>query len=212
MFAKRKLPITFELVYGETPLRIGDNKYTTHSGREIQIQTLRFYISGIELYDGTKLLWKETNSFHLIDASKPNTLQIQFEVPELLHYTTIKFKLGIDSITNVSGAIGGDLDPSKGMYWAWQSGYVNFKLEGISPTCKTRNNEFQFHIGGYAAPYASIQEVTLQTTSPERITILTDISKFINPIDLATLNSIMIPCADAVTLSRQAATIFSIKK
>ena len=59
----------------------------------------------------------------------------------------IYFQIGIDSLTNVSGDLDGDLDPALGMYWAWNSGYINMKLEGKSSSCKSVKKEFQFHIG-----------------------------------------------------------------
>ena len=115
------------------------------NGDSIQLKSLKFYISNIELVNGDKVVWQQKNSFHLIDASKNESLQIPLKHQSNLNFTKIKFNLGIDSMVNVSGALGGDLDPTKGMYWTWQSGYINFKLEGKSKKCKTRNNEFHFH-------------------------------------------------------------------
>lgn len=170
--AKRMLPIKFEMMYGQKPLRLSD------TGTGFRISAFRFYISGMEFYDGDKVQWKITNSFHLIDASVPSSLQFQIEIPPQLRYTSVKFILGIDSATNVSGVLAGDLDPSKGMYWAWQSGYINFKLEGASANCPTRNNEFQFHLGGYASPFASVQTVTIKGSGTDKLTIRADVAKF----------------------------------
>ena len=75
------------------------------------------------------------------------------EIPEDTEFDAIQFNLGIDSLTNVSGALGGDLDPTKGMYWTWQNGYVNFKLQGTSDLCNNPKNEFEFHLGGYLKPF-----------------------------------------------------------
>ena len=72
----------------------------------------------------------------------PSSLALQ--IPSNIPFSKLKFQLGIDSLTNVSGAMGGDLDPTKGMYWTWQSGYINMKIEGKSNSCKTRKNQFQF--------------------------------------------------------------------
>ena len=80
----------------------------------------------------------------------------------MCRHDKIKFNLGIDSLTNVSGVMGGDLDPTKGMYWTWQSGYINFKMEGSSAVCPTRNHEFQFHIGGYQDPFYAMQTLELE--------------------------------------------------
>lgn len=132
------------------------------------------------------------------------------QVPIDVVYDTIKFHLGIDSLTNVSGAVGGDLDPTKGMYWSWQSGYINFKLEGNSPLCNTRNHEFQFHLGGYSAPFASMQTVYLPLTAKQKANILFDVQKLLSAIDLSVQQSIMIPGGDAVALSRLVASSFSI--
>src|SRR5690606_30719310 len=50
----------------------------------------------------------------------------------------------------------GVLDPtgteSEGMYWGWNSGYIFFKMEGISaaaPADPTGQHKFRYHIGGF---------------------------------------------------------------
>jgi len=48
----------------------------------------------------------------------------------------------VDSLANVSGAMSNDLDATKGMYWSWQSGFINLKIEGKSASCKTRKINF----------------------------------------------------------------------
>jgi hypothetical protein len=204
------LPVTFELRYGQKSFEKG-HVYQSQ-GNTLQIQTVRFYISAVALYDGNKLLWEEPESYHLIDADSSKTFQLSLNVPMNIRHNAIGFRLGIDSITNVSGAMGGDLDPSKGMYWSWQSGYINFKVEGTSPICHTRNNEFHFHIGGYSGRDAAAQDVKLNVPEHEAITIITDISRFVDGINLSTQNNIMIPSPEAVILSQKAAKMFSIKK
>ncbi|MDN3675869.1 hypothetical protein QWY90_00740 [Flavobacterium paronense] len=79
----------------------------------------------------------------------------------------------------------GDLDPTKGMYWAWQSGYINIKIEGKSTSCKTRNNEFQFHIGGYREPNYMMRKVEFNCNSNDNITIAIDLKDFFSNINLA---------------------------
>lgn len=112
------------------------------------------------------------------------------------------FHIGIDSATNVSGAMGGDLDPTKGMYWAWQSGYINVKIEGTSSVCNTRNHEFQFHLGGYLPPHYALQTLHFPVKNPQQIQIDIDIQKFLKNIDLARQNHIMSPSKEAVVLSK----------
>lgn len=205
-----QLPVSFGITYGDAPLTTG-NTYTYHDSA-IQFSTLRFYVSGIRLMNQKDMVWQENNSYHLIDIEDTATLKLALNIPESLQYDAVKFNLGIDSITNVSGALKGDLDPTKGMYWAWQSGYINLKLEGISPLCNARKHEFQFHLGGYAAPFASMQTVTLPLSRMGVLNIVTDIAQLMSAIDVSVQNSIMVPGDDAVALSRRAAAAFSIKK
>ncbi|MCF8450713.1 MAG: hypothetical protein K9G49_12655 [Taibaiella sp.] len=207
----KKLPITFVLTYGLQPLNIAYENEPLNKDSTL-IQACRFYISAIEFYEDDRLQWKESNSYHLLDAATAATLQLLLNVPEKIHYSSIKFRLGIDSTTNVSGAMGGDLDPSKGMYWSWQSGYINFKLEGRNTKCPGRNNEFHFHLGGYASSFASMQTVALTTENTNSIAIQFDVQQFLSGIDLTTQNNIMIPGNDAVILSKKAASIFTTKK
>lgn len=207
---KGKLPLAFELKCGEQPLQIG-RQYRVGSST-LQLGELKFYISAIGLYDGNKLIWEERQSYHLIDATVPSSLQLLLSIPRGIDFDAIRFSLGIDSTTNVSGAMGGDLDPSRGMYWTWQSGYINFKVEGSSPACNTRNNEFHFHIGGYSAPFASVRDIKLSIGSKDQLVIVADIGRFFEGGDLSAQNDITIPGPEAVNLSRKAATIFSIRQ
>lgn len=175
--------------------------YKLNSTDSIQITSFKFYVSQLELINGTKTVWIEKGSFHLIDAFDKKTLVLSF--PSDITFTKIKFQLGIDSLTNVLGAMGGDLDPTKGMYWTWQSGYINFKLEGNSNLCKTRHNEFQFHLGGYQQPFDCLQTVFIPMKSSSSITLDMDVAKFLKDLSLSQLHHIMSPSKEAVDLSEK---------
>lgn len=177
----------------------------------IQIDMLKWYISGIELKKDNKSVWKETNSFHLIDISNKRSLVFELKPPDGIDFDKIKFNLGIDSLTNVSGAMGGDLDPTLGMYWTWQSGYINFKMEGKSNRSPNPHQIFEFHLGGYHFPYNAIREITLDVANKNAINIHTDLSRFIEKIDLSKINRVMSPGTEAMKLSDLAARIFSIR-
>jgi hypothetical protein len=202
------LKLRFAPAWNGTELKPGSD-LSDDEGRHITM--LRCYISGIRLWLGDKEVWREQNSYHLLDTENPGSLKLSLELPRTLHYNTISFNLGVDSAASCSGAHSGDLDPVKGMYWAWQSGYINFKLEGVSPQSTARKHEFHFHLGGYQYPYASMQTITLQVKPSQEIVVRMDLSKFLSGIDLSKQNSIMIPGAEAAALSRKAATIFEIQ-
>ena len=190
-----------------------DTYLPLQNGDSAQITLLKFYLSNIELLNDKTVVWRELNSAHLMDLEDKNSFKVALNVPKSVVFNSIKMNLGIDSLTNVLGALGDDLDPTKGMYWAWQSGYVNFKLEGKSSICPTRKNEFQFHLGGYLAPNYAMQTIDFKLSKPnsDKITIQLNIQDFLSNIDLKQQNSIMIPSEEAVLLAQKIAQLFRLK-
>ena len=191
-----------------------DQKYAYGASNDsIQIERFKYYISAIELYNENERIYVEQNSFHLVDLEDSSTWNMVLEMEGKIDFSHIQFHLGLDSLTNVSGAMGGDLDPTKGMYWTWQSGYINFKLEGKSNLCPTRNNVFQFHLGGYVYPNATLQTVRLAVEKAKEntsILIQTDIGVFLNLINLAEQNEVMSLGQESKELSNQTSQIFRI--
>jgi len=202
--------LSFEPIYNALPLQLDTNLADTND--TIQIETLKFYISNIELMQGDQVVFQEENSYHLVDASEKASGNIHLTIPAKIPFSTVSFTLGIDSTTNDAGAMGGDLDPTKGMYWTWQTGYINFKLEGTSPRCPARNNRFQFHLGGYAAPSPTAQKIIVPTTSQTGIVVQVDIAAFLAPMDLSKKYRVMIPGMEAMELSKKLSQLFTVAK
>lgn len=198
--------------FGATTLHLADSAFTANDSTHLQITEVKFYISEIQFLKNGKIVLEEKNSFHLVDASQINPFQILVDNKQNISFNQLKFNLGIDSAINVSGALGGDLDPTKGMYWAWQSGYINFKLEGTSQLCKTRNNEFQFHLGGYQQPNYCLQTLSFPINNSNKINLKLDVQKILQQVDLAKTNHIMSPSAEAVLISKIVANAFTISK
>ena len=96
------------------------------------------------------------------------------------------------------------------MYWTWNSGYINFKLEGTSLVCNTTKNAFNFHLGGYMAPFRSAQVVGSRVMTTDEVIIRLDLSKFFAEVDLAKDHTIMSPSARAVELSAILARSFHV--
>jgi len=201
--------IQFIPVYGKVVLNINGEWLHTENGDSIKLEVLKFYISGIKLKDGNKIVY-ESNLPHLIDCSDEGGKAIMAEVANDA-FNKIEFNLGIDSIINVSGAMGGDLDPTRGMYWTWQSGYINMKLEGITGINK---QSFQFHLGGYQFPENALRscELDLQQNSLSTIVIQFDIQKLLQDVDPEKINHVMSPGSDAMILSDFAIKSFSIRQ
>ncbi|MBI3519442.1 MAG: hypothetical protein HY062_08820 [Bacteroidetes bacterium] len=209
MVAQATTWLKFDPCFGASTLS-GDSTYQLTPTDSIHITGCRFYISGIELLDRTGSLWKDPATAHLMNAFNEKTLSVL--IPENIPYNRIKFNLGIDSTTNVSGALGGDLDPTKGMYWTWQSGYINFKLEGNSNRCKTRHNEFQFHLGGYQHPFNNLQTVFIEALPKQQVHIQIDIHQLINQIDLSQQHHIMSPGQEAMDFTEKIIHSLKIQK
>lgn len=207
-----EIPITFFPKYNHENLQLATT-YKINEIDSLQIEIFKCYLSNFKLYNGEKLVYTEPESYHLLDAENIETLDFNLKIPENIAFSHLEFNLGIDSLTNMNGAMGGDLDPTKGMYWTWQSGYINFKLEGTSSLCDNRNNAFVYHLGGYAHPNNSIQTVRLamkKSSDNQPILVEIDVAKFLQKIDLASESRVMSLGTKAIELSKQAAQIFSI--
>jgi hypothetical protein len=198
--------------FGASAFHLADSAFTASDSSDLRITELKFYLSNIQLLQKGKVVMEEKASFHLLDASYINSLTILMDDKQPVKFDELKFNLGIDSVTSVSGVLGGDLDPTKGMYWAWQSGYINFKLEGTSPLCKTRNNEFQFHLGGYQPPNNCLQTVRFPISNANNIHLKLDVQNVLKQIDLMKSNQIMSPSAEAVRLSKIIANSFTLSQ
>jgi len=204
----KKLTLRFDPLFGKNNAVVMDSVYLFDDNKPVKFETLKFYISGIQLFNNAKLVWREKKSFHLCGTDSSNK-NIPLNIPASAEFTQLTFNLGIDSVTNVSGALGGDLDPTKGMYWTWQNGYVNFKLEGKSEKSKDPKKEFQFHLGGYSGADKTLQTITLNCVYKKEIGIVIDLKQFMNSTDLEKKHHIMSPGEAAVILSQMAAKCFS---
>ncbi len=176
------------------------------------ISVLRFYVSSVQLFfqDGTK--HTEPRSYHLMDLEEAESFIVHLKAPNN-PIAKVLFHLGIDSITSTSGALDGVLDPVKGMYWAWQSGYINFKLEGKSQKCNTSKKEFVFHIGGYSSPFYALRKIEIPVHYQENglVKIEMNLNTLLSSLDLSKTNSVMIPGREAMQVADLFQNMFSNK-
>ncbi|MGB0929728.1 MAG: MbnP family protein [Chitinophagales bacterium] len=211
---EKKGTIQFVLTFNDKAIELDKNYYLPSIEDSIQFEAFKFYVSDIQfLKKKKKAIPSMEKKYLLIDLENPKSLKhsFTFDSKKRANFKTLQFSIGIDSLTNVSGVFGGDLDPTNGMYWTWQSGYINFKLEGTSPVCPARHNRFQFHIGGYAAPFNALQKVDLKISDSSNIEVRIAIDKLLSQINLAEEYQIMSPNQKAVEMAKLIATIFSAK-
>lgn len=208
--------IVIEPVFNGQPLQLGNQYYVNQHGDTVYIDLFRFYITNLKIVTGERVV-ADTNN-HLVDAEADSTLKFSVRHVPSGQCSSLQFMIGVDSIANTSGANGGDLDPSKGMYWAWNTGYIMAKLEGHSAVCKTLHHAFEFHIGGYMPPYNAVREVKVKLADPVAIMngcttiikIKADVAAwFGGNLDLSKLNDVVIPGKEANIIADNYSKMFS---
>ncbi len=208
--------LRFVPTYSGKPIVLEEHYYKLPGGDSVMFETFKAYVSAVVLFQDNKMITAENNDAHLLNASDAETMNFSVMISNTATFNSIHFNLGVDSITSTSGALGGDLDPAKGMFWTWQSGYINCKIEGRSNLCKTRHNEFQLHLGGYAQPNNSLQNIVVKVDKPvpegEEVIIEIPLDKFLTQVDLRKQNAIMSPGQDAVIVAKKLAAVFEVKK
>jgi len=213
------ITLSFIPIVAGKPLVLNDSSYTNPFNEIYQISKFRFYVSQVSAKDNSHTQ-KEKNSYHLIDAADPSTLQFSFSLkPGTYH--SIDFLLGVDSVRNFSGAQTGELDPVKDMFWTWNSGYVMLKLEGRSTASTALNNRIEYHIGGYSGAFNTIKKIHLDVNfeivagKSVSLPIKTDINTLwqgAHDIRIAASPVCAIPCALAMQIADNYSKMFSIIK
>ena len=214
------LYLNFNIKFNDELLGL-QKKYVTKNKDTIAVETFKCYISSLQIHFADNSIFTEKESYHLLDLENPKTLKIPILPLNSKIISKVVFNIGVDSLTNNSGALKADLDPIKGMYWAWQSGYINIKIEGKSSSCHTKNNQFQFHIGGYLKPNYAMRKIEILIPKnchhehvdgqflKKEIDIAIDLDKFFSEIHLKEINSVMIPGKEAMKIADLSAKTFS---
>ncbi len=159
-----KLVLHFTHKVDRQDLRLNDSVslYRNAHGDDLKITTFKYYISNILLTDKKGATVSVPDSYVLVNAADESTLRQELPGIPAGKYKTISFTIGVDSLRNFAGAQTGSLDPAKGMFWSWKTGYIYVKLEGQSSTSASKNHRLTFHIGGAIAPNNTIRTFTQQ--------------------------------------------------
>lgn len=210
-FQKDSVFVKFNLKWKNESLEL--NKVYHSTTDSVQISTFKFYVSAITIQFEDNSSFIEKNSYHLVDLEDENTFKMALFKKANKSISKISFNIGVDSLSSVSGAMSGDLDATNGMYWSWQSGFINMKIEGKSSSCATRNNNFHFHVGGYLKPNYALRNVNVNDNinSNDNINLVVDLSKLFDEVDLKTTNSIMIPGQKAMKIADLSVNMFRLQ-
>jgi hypothetical protein len=183
---QNKIILQFENRAGEKLLE-NDSVYQNAFGETFTVKNFKYYVSNIVLIDGNKTQ-SFTDKYFLINNADSASKEIELGT-NLHRVTAIKFLLGVDSLKNVSGVQTGALDPAKGMFWTWNTGYVMAKLEGNSLSANTPQHAFGYHVGGYKPNektareiYLPLQKIVDCANKNCTITITADVLKWFNAV------------------------------
>lgn len=105
-----------KLKVGSAPFQLHIN-YLMKGTDSIRLDQFKFYVGN------------QHGDYQLVDASDTNTLTLFFK--DTLLY------IGMDSLSNTLGKLEGPFDPLLGMYWAWNTGYIQLKVVGNYVTAQT---------------------------------------------------------------------------
>lgn len=197
-------------------LKIGKESLELHkeyalSDDTFRLETVRFYVSNLQLLRNNKTISQCEGLFFLADAEESSSLDLIIPVTKQSPFDEIIFDLGIDSAVNVAGVQGGVLDPVNGMYWSWQSGYIYAKIEGWSPESTARKQEFNYHLGGYLSPNEARKTIRLKLSEPTCSTnVDVQLLDFLKGVDLVNKPMVMSPGETAMRLSELLSNCFSV--
>lgn len=197
-------------VNAQAPVTI---KFNCAANDALEIETLRFYVTNIQLKLKDNQTFSENSSYHLVDIHDEESLTIKLNSVDASDIEAIQFCIGTDSITNVSGILDGDLDPIKGMYWAWNSGYINFKLEG-EYVAIADSETIELHIGGYNGVQSTIQSLYFDIKERVNQPIIIDINPtfLVEQLYLETHKEVLVPGKKAVEIASLLPTIFTLRE
>lgn len=153
------LSVEFDNIVGGQNLQLNTGSYKNAKGETFSVSILQYFISNIKVTktNGTVYTVPQDSSYFLVRENDPATGFAKVNVP-VGDYSKLEFVLGVDSLRSTMDISQrkGVLDPSggmeDGMYWGWNSGYIFFKMEGISseaPADPSGQNKYRYHIGGF---------------------------------------------------------------
>jgi hypothetical protein len=214
-----EIPVSlhFSAIVGDDSLDISQT-YRNPFQEDIKVRTFKYYLHNIQFRNTSSgQLTSIPDIYHLIDPLDPASANIELTAPSGM-YDQVSFVIGVDSIYNVSGAQAGDLDPAKGMFWTWNSGYIMAKLEGSSSFSNVANQAFEYHIGGFKGPDNVVRMISLPVNlhldKASTIHLVSDVNawfKGVNDIRISDLPVCTTPGQQAFMVAQNYYNMFRLK-
>lgn len=210
----------FDNYFGDNELELNTGNYTTANSEEITVSAFNYWITNIVLVGADGNDYTEPESYRLMRGDQGSSRHFHMLDVPAGTYTGVKFTIGVDVARNTSGAQDGALDPATNgdMYWSWNTGYIQSKLEGTSPQSTETGNKYEYHIGGVKAGQETPQEVTLSFGNnvvvgeqAGSVIVKTDLAKwFPTPMPIAMMAIMTHPNEMAHNIAKGYVDMFSI--
>jgi len=156
----REFTLRFRHVAGNRELQLFTDTCRNDWGEPFTVRQFRYYIHRLTYMDDKGMCYAAPEAYYLVDEADSGSKIIQLPAPAGV-IRSVHFIIGVDSIDNSSGAQAGALDPVKGMFWTWNSGYIFAKLEGRSDSSHAPGHYFSYHVGGFKQPRNAQRAVNL---------------------------------------------------
>lgn len=185
------------------PLAFDTAHYTNGHGQVYTLSMVKYYLSNIRLHRNGRPDVVSHEVF-LIDASDSATSTVVLKKVPDGQYDSVSLTIGIDSARNCSGLQRGALDPVRGMFWAWNTGYIFLKVEGTSPASTSPGRRFEFHVGGFRHPFNSIRTMhfSVAPSLSPTLDLTVDVGLLLMGIDLRTTSVVNTPQQAAIITDR----------
>jgi len=136
--------------------------FSSTNAQSLSTTKLELLIGQIKGFNQGELVFEHSNFAHI------QSLPYHFPFDANHAIDSLIFHLGVDSLQHEKGIIENGLTPTNGMYWAWQSGYIFVKWEGV---IKNENefSPFTFHLGGFQYPFRCDQRCAFGIHVPTKI-------------------------------------------
>lgn len=144
-------------------LELNTTTYSNAMGQDFKFTKFRYILSNFRLKKSDGTYYNVPESYYLIDEAVSNSEKVNLTNVPAGTYTALEFIIGVDSARNTSGAQTGALDPTTGMFWTWNSGYIFVMMEGLAAS--SPSGDLTFHIGGYKGANNCIRTSTVNFSS-----------------------------------------------
>ncbi|UBM60433.1 hypothetical protein LAG90_07220 [Marinilongibacter aquaticus] len=165
--------VEFDNRAGLDKIVLGQTEITNTAGEVYTVSRLNYFVSNLKLTSSDGQVIEFPDQYFLIKEEDENSQVIELKDVPGGDYAQISFMIGVDSLKSVTDVSErtGVLDPASygddNMWWAWNSGYIFFKMEGSSAAIVKDNPEdkdFKYHIGGFGG-YEAATANNLRTVS-----------------------------------------------